>query len=103
MSRCVSGRGAGGRRRLDEAELAVLVAVLAAERALGGLDGLLGARVEVLRVALGLLEEDLAELAAQHAERSVDVHRAAARVEERGDLLEPQLFFFFCGDLVADF
>ena len=68
---------------LDEAELAVLVAVLAAERALGGLDRLLGARVEVLRVALGLLEEDLAELAAQHAERSVDVHRAAARVEER--------------------
>ena len=48
------GSGGDGRRRLDEAELAVLVAVLAAERALRGLDGLLGARVEVRRVAFGL-------------------------------------------------
>ena len=80
MSRCVSGRGAGGRRRLDEAELAVLVAVLAAERALGGLHRLLGARVEVRRVALRFLEEDLAQFAAQHAERAVDVHRRRAGI-----------------------
>ena len=54
------GAGAGRTKAtLDEAQLAALVAVLAAERALGGLHGLLGARVEVLRVALGLLEETL--------------------------------------------
>ena len=55
MSRCVFR--VGGRADdnwLDEAELAVLVAVLAAERALGGLDRLLGPRVEVRRVAFGL-------------------------------------------------
>merc|ERR1719263_1149012 len=98
-----SGGGAGGRRAtLDEAELAVLVAVLAAERALGGLDRLLGPRVEVRRVALGLLEEDLAELAREHAERAVDVHGRRAGVQQIGDLLDAQLLFFFGGDLVAD-
>merc|ERR1712144_189541 len=96
------GSGGDGRRRLDEAELAVLVAVLAAERALRGLDRLLGARVEVRRVALGLLEEDLAELAREHAERAVDVHRRRAGVQQIGDLLDAQLLFFFGGDLVAD-
>merc|ERR1719263_827458 len=101
------GFGSGAARAdeistLDEAELAVLVAVLAAERALRGLDGLLGPRVEVRRVALGLLEEDLAELAAEHAERAVDVHGRRPGVQQIGNLFDAQLLLFFGGDLVAD-
>ena len=52
--------------------------------------------------ATHLLEEDLAELAREHAERAVDVHRRRAGVQQIGDLLDAQLLFLFGGDLVAD-